>query len=474
MKLQAPTVGPIVGYTAANQARIWLRGDFQPTSEGYRRCFGAVRVAEMKPKSDEPAWGTPKYAKLPPHFDMTGVFVMTDLKAETEYAYQAGWFFAEAELESLAGNLDLDWTNARTSRFRTSTLDDTGSRAYIVGSCRYLLKLFGGLVFDERGDKVFASILEQIDTKNRPVDALLMIGDQIYADDLNFLSPDTTLDQFFSRYRDAFSQRHLGQLMSRVPTYMVLDDHEIEDNWPRNASEKDRLTLYPNAIHAYQVYQCSHSPLFEIDKNARITGTPDKFWYAFRDGGCEWFVMDARTERVWDAAPERRRMLKRSQLEALKKWLADGTGRAKLIVTSVPFFPDLEAESDDKWSGFAAERSEILDFILDKKIRKVAFLSGDVHCSFSAELTSPLDPAFKVISVVSSSFFWPYPHMDKGDFVLQGPLRSESPHSFKVGKASKVYATDNFMRITVDPKGLDIEIFERKGARLGNKIRREF
>src|SRR5205814_8707730 len=125
--------------------------------------------------------------------------------------------------------------------FRTGSADDQRSRSYIVGSCRYLLRIFGGSFFDSRGDKTFYSILDQMDsqTNPQPVDALIMVGDQIYADDLNFLAPDTSIDQYLERYRDAFTQPYLRELMSRVPTYMVLDDHEIEDNWPSKATQKD-------------------------------------------------------------------------------------------------------------------------------------------------------------------------------------------------------------------------------------------
>jgi alkaline phosphatase D len=72
--------------------------------------------------------------------------------------------------------------------------------------------------------------------------------------------------------------------MGRVPTYMVLDDHEIEYNWPSKATQKDLVMLYPHAIHSYQIYQCSHSPLFGLDENNRLNGTPDYFWYSFQDG----------------------------------------------------------------------------------------------------------------------------------------------------------------------------------------------
>ena len=435
MKIHKPSVGPIVGYTSATQVRIWLRGEFQQTPDGYRRCFGVVRLR----KQGTPAFGNPIYVKLPPHFDMTGVCVFTNLQPETTFEYQAGWFFAETELPNLDETQDLDWTEVVLPKltFRTGSANPLQSRSYAVGSCRYLLRLFGGKFFDERGDKVFRSILDQVDSKKRQIDAVIMTGDQIYADDLNIVSQDEATDQFLTRYQAVFSQMNIRELMSRIPTYMILDDHEIEDNWPSKATQKDWLTLYPSAIHAYQIYQCSHSPLFPLDPHGRLTGTLDRFWYAFRDGCCDCFVMDSRTERRWSDDPKRRKMISRHQMDALLAWLNDGSGHVKLVVTSVPFFPDPEADTDDKWAGFLDERTEILDFILTHKIRKVVFLSGDVHCSFSVELSCSTDPAFKVISVISSSFFWPYPHMEESDFCLKGDLKVATRLKAKLKTTSK-------------------------------------
>lgn len=455
MKLHEPTVGPIVGYASGNQVRLWLRGEFQKTPDGYRRCFGAVRLRAP----DDSDFGKPKYAKLPPHFDMTGVCVFPNLQPETTYEYQAGWFFAETELTNLDETQELNWTGVSTRTFQTGAVDPQQPRSYAFGSCRYLLRLFGGAFFDERGDKAFESILNQIDKQKQRIDALIMAGDQIYADDLNFLSPDDAIDEYLKRYRTVFSQSNVRKLMSRVPTYMILDDHEIEDNWPSNATEKDWLTLYPSAIHAYQIYQCSHSPLFALDQNNRLTGTLDRFWYSFQDGCCDCFVLDSRTERRWSDNPKNRTMMSDNQMEAVKAWLKDGSGRVKLLVTSVPFFPDLERENEDTWGGFLSERTELLDFILKSKIRKVVFLSGDVHCSFSSEVTCLSDPKFKVISVISSSFFWPYPHMDEGDFVVKGTLKTTSKTSYRVGNTSQVFSTDNFARLDITPKSISISFF---------------
>lgn len=474
MKVRKPTVGPIVGHASGGQARIWLRGEFQKTPDGYRRCFGVVRLRVQGATSSD--FGKPTFVKLPPYFDMTGVCAFTNLQSDTCYEYQAGWFFAETELTNLDDAQELDWTEVKNPilSFRTGSTNPLQSRSYAIGSCRYFLRLFGGEFFDERGDKAFRSILEQIDKTKRQIDAVIMAGDQIYADDLNFLSPDDAIDEYLARYRTVFGQPNVRELMSRVPTYMILDDHEIEDNWPSKATEKDWLTLYPSAIHAYQIYQCSHSPLFTLDQTDRLTGTLDRFWYSFQDGCCDCFVMDSRTERRWSEKPKQRRMITRRQMEALLNWLNDGSGRVKLVVTSVPFFPDLKSESDDTWGGFLEERTEVLDFILKKKVPKVVFLSGDVHCSFSVELKCSSDSAFKVISVISSSFFWPYPHMEDSDFVLKGKLKTTSKNSYRVENASIVFSTDNFARLDINPKSIDISFFERKGDQLGPTIPRRF
>ena len=155
-----------------------------------------------------------------------------------------------------------------------------------------------------------------------------------------------------------------------------------------------------------------------------------------------------------------------AQMTALLNWLNDASGRVKMVVTSVPFFPDLKSESDDKWSGFVPERTKILDFILSNKIAKVVFLSGDVHCSFNAELTSVKDPAFKVISIVFFLFFWPYPHMDAGEFGFEVQLYHYSKNLYMLVNPSAVFSTDNCARVKVNRNGMTISFFKRKGELL--------
>ncbi len=273
VRIERFDVGPILGAVSPNSARLWGRGPERRSEGTLRRAFGAARVRQ----TGRP-FGPTQYFKLSPVFDLTGVTVFQGLRPDTEYEYEIGTFFADAELDDLPAAVQPDWSDAHRSKFRTAARDRNAPRSFVFGSCRYLLRLFGGSFFDGRGDKTFRSINRQI-AAGRRTDAVLMLGDQIYADDLNFLAPDQGIDEYFKRYRDAFSQKHFANLVSRIPTYMTLDDHEIEDNWPARATSQDFMRKFPAAIHSYLTYQLSHSPLFPVGADGRLIEQPDRYWY---------------------------------------------------------------------------------------------------------------------------------------------------------------------------------------------------
>jgi alkaline phosphatase D len=444
--------------------RLWGRGELEETGSGPRRCFGVARLRRAGGR-----FGRAKFFKMNPNFDMSGVVIFDQLRPKRRYLYQMGWFFSDVEMNQLPQSRLIDWAGLPTYEFRTASEGDAEARSFVFGSCRYLLRLFGGAWFDDRGDKTFRSILEQIGD-GLQTDQIVMMGDQIYADDMAFIRPDQSLDDYNQRYRDAFSQPYIGELMSRVPTYMTLDDHEIEDAWPAEATTRDWVVKYPVAMHAYLTYQASHSPLFEVSGD-RISGVPDWYWYTFRDGCCDFFVSDTRTERLLSDVEAEREIISDEQMTALKGWLADGSGRVKFVVSAVPVFPEMRSDSQDKWGGFPRQRSELLDFIRDKDIRRVVFLSGDVHSSLSAELVSPGSaPGWKIVSIISSAFFWPYPHNRRREFLLDGEISSNySDDVYKVTNAGEVSPTDNFSRLTVDLEGVKVDVYSRKGDLLSSR-----
>ncbi|MET0410202.1 MAG: alkaline phosphatase D family protein [Polyangiaceae bacterium] len=456
MQLTEPTVGPILGAVSPSSARIFLRGELELVGQQPRWAHGAVRYK----KRGDSKFGAPRFVKLNSVFDMSGVAVLEGLEADTQYEYQAGWFFRDLDTKDLSATQELSWGTVPTWSFKTASANASAPRSFVVGSCRYLLRLLGGAILDERGDKTFEAIRNQIED-GRGVDALLMLGDQIYADDLR-VNGDRTVDDFYARYRDAFGTKHLRGLMQRVPTYMTLDDHEIEDGWPARATKSDYMYKYPAAMYGYQAYQLSHSPAFPVSQG-RIEGTPKRFWYSFSDGCADFFVTDCRTERLLGTGNDR--MVGVAQLDALKQWLSDGSGRIKFIASSVPPFG---VSGSDKWDAFSSQRNELLDHISDAKVRRVVFLSGDVHASFTTELVADNDPSFKVLSIVSSAFFWPLPGLHESHFQAEGALASNSAKGFRIRRRSPVQQRNNFTRVTCDLNKLTAQVYSRKGDDLGH------
>ena len=350
MKVLQLEVGPIVGETTPTRAKVFGSGARPPVNGSIRR---AHLVARYRP-AGKTQWQRVLYYKLNPNFDMSAVAVFEGLQANHAYEYQVGYIYSEIDSSEIDVENVLLWTDIPLCQFKTAASNKTAARSIVTGSCRYILRLFGGSWFDDRGDKTFRSILEQ--NTSKPIDLILMSGDQIYADDLNLVGADSGVDAFLKRYRLAFSQPHISKLMASIPTLMTLDDHEIEDNWPGSASPGDMVAKFPNAMHAYKIYQASHSPLTPVAAG-RIGSADEHLWYTHQDGCCDLFVTDSRTQRHLDSA---KRIMSVNQMNALKSWLNDGSGRVKIIVTSVPPW---ESESDDKWHGFIDQRDELIYWI---------------------------------------------------------------------------------------------------------------
>lgn len=95
------------------------------------------------------------------------------------------------------------------------------------------------------------------------------------------------------------------------------------------------------------------------------------------------------------------------------------------------------------------QREELLSHIERNQIKKVVFFSGDVHASFSAELVSPT--GLKLLSVVSSAFFWPYPHPSARHFQRRGSIDGGRAGTFKLQNVGRVISDDNFTRVRVTP-----------------------
>jgi alkaline phosphatase D len=246
---------------------------------------------------------------------------------------------------------------------------------------------------------------------------------------------------------------------------MILDDHEIEDNWPANKSNADDY-LYKNAIAAYELYQASHSPTYELLANGQVSKRLEKYWYQFSEGDIGWFVTDSRTRRNLSAND--RRILDEEQEQALLKWLINNPARVKFVVTSVMFYPDRKLHGDDAWKAFPEQRLRLLETIRTRGIKNVLFISGDVHGSLTSRLTHSEDPDFEVHTIVSSPLCNSklLPYAKASTFILDQALARTAAGDYRHELTSEVISQDNFAHLIVEAEQVRVNYHDRDGKPL--------
>ncbi|AJD48759.1 hypothetical protein S7S_11735 [Isoalcanivorax pacificus W11-5] len=467
MQVAAFSVGPLVGDCGRTSVRILGRADIAAATARGKAMLGRIQWRPRPvPGQGETDWTLPLAFRMNSNFDGSGVVVLNDLLPGVEYEYRAGWVTDE----NVAGE-QLDWARITPGRFRTAPADDTAPVSFLFGSCCYRFFDLNGLVSDDRADKTFGAMLTH-QRQYGDVDFVMLCGDQIYADPLNRLGAISAEEQYLSLYRKVFGQPNMRELMATTPTYMILDDHEIEDNWPASASKEDWVGKLPAALKAYQIYQASHGPAMPLDPSGRyLDCDPDHLWYSFRRGCVDMFVMDVRTERHLAETARERMMISGRQEQALVDWLLDGSDRVKLIVSPVVVFPDQRRwfRRKDAWEGFVAQRARILEVIRRNRLQRVAFLSGDVHASLVAALHSRQGGQdVTMYNLVCSGLFWPTalmafrwysPMVDGKGRLATGGLWSR----YRVELLKGLYSRDAFARVDVTRDGFRYRLYDRRG-----------
>lgn len=507
--LRPPSLGPIVGHTTTNSARIWIRG----ADIGEHRTVGvAALFSDQRQRA--------RYFRLHREYDRTGWIDFKNLDPEKEYRVRTGSLYVDSvdsDVSIADGDVfdrlppaskwidDLRSLPDQESEARFETFPQQiakGDRlSFVFGSCRY-----PGIFWQsKRADAIYGAIHERFANPGKGTKPrfLLMVGDQIYADLFNRLIPigrADTEDEFHERYMTAFGSRNMRKLLRHVPTYMILDDHEIEDNWVQGrVKRREQRVLFNLAIAAYMSYQWTHSP--------RSFGK--KLFYKFDCAGYPFFVMDGRTQRMRDDDDQRledNHMLGfprqdyhapgyMGQIDHLCQWLAaqqaSNGKRPKFVVSPSVFVPNTVVTvpkdkrwKSDSWPAFPDTRSRLLKTIVDHKVQNVIFLSGDVHCSNVAEIwfhkanakRAPLD--LKAFSITSSAFYWPFPFAD-GDplsFVHDSEKQNDeftfdTKTQGKVAmhyKAKNFEQDDNFTQVDFNPAANTITAtnFDKKGKQL--------
>ncbi len=341
---------------------------------------------------------------------------------------------------------------------------------------------------DERGLGVDALYAMAMRLCEKPAEdlphALLLLGDQIYAhkppfDTLDFIRSrrDTSkppgevvadFEEYARLYRDSWGDPAIRWLLSAVPSAMIFDDHEVDDDWNISESWVEEIRTYPwwdeqiiGGYASYWIYQhlgnlspeeLERDALFKKVKMADDAGpvlrefayrthrdTSGTQWSFCRDfGNTRLVLMDSRGARMLERG--HRSMVDADEWDWIRERTTGGFDHL-LLATSTPVLlgpgmhhlqtwneavcsgawgtwatgwaENIRRSQDlDHWSSFHESFVKLTDLIRavgagekGQPPASITILSGDVHYGYLAEATfSAGDVKSPVYQAVCSPF----------------------------------------------------------------------
>ncbi|MGA9872310.1 MAG: alkaline phosphatase D family protein [Rhodococcus sp. (in: high G+C Gram-positive bacteria)] len=393
-------LGPLVRYVGANHATFWFEFD-SPGTVRVRTGHGV--------EAQEDTWGI------------------------------HGHHYALVALDGLPPNSPVDyevtfdgvpvWPEAG-KRAAVHTVDAHGPVTLAFGSCRR-----GDNYSEESVKRIGSDALAGLGTRMLAQDpgewpqALLLLGDQVYADDpspeiIDKLrarraagdGPESArgtdaeneicdFEEYSWLYRESWGAEPVRTLLASVPTCMILDDHDLRDDWNSSASWRADIVTRPwwttrvvGAFSSYWVYQhlgnlsphelaedelyaSVRSAKSDADREAllaefslRVDEQPSTGrWSFYRDFGDTRLIMiDSRCSR--DLDPNDRAMVDELEWKWVRERALEASPRHLLFGSSLPYLmlPALhsmeqwnESVAQGGWGKLAAKVGEKLRIALD-------------------------------------------------------------------------------------------------------------
>ena len=261
-----------------------------------------------------------------------------------------------------------------------------------------------------------AAIAEEQD-----LDLVLHLGDYIYESHY-YPGPrqDTTgfnhdgnveyLPEYRQKYNLYKSDRDLQAMHAAHNFVSVWDDHEVEDNYAdglasshaqpgfTNNGHPRRISIQERRANGYQAY-------FNYMPRIRFDGERDRVYEHLRLGKLvDLIITDERQYRNQqpcddaqlvicpDQQNPNRTMLGIQQKSWFKQTLATSPQTWKLWANEVMLMGFQQAPqngaNNDQWDGYAAERRELLEFVLANNVKNLLPVTGDIHNFFVGTATT--------------------------------------------------------------------------------------
>ncbi len=314
--------GPMLGDITATSAKVWVR---TKGPETYHLIVG---------ENSKEAVETERIT-FSPENNFTGVFQIENLKPDTEVTC----FIRSDDVAFFPGE--------EAITFRTRPVEGAASS--------FKVAFGGGSGFVPEWEYMWDTI------RGFKPDAMLMLGDNVYIDQPEHIQ---THDYCYSRRQ---SRPEWRRFIREVPMYSIYDDHDfgVNDCVPGPEIEKP--------VWKRQVWNTFR----ENWANPGYGGGEKRpgCWYDFSIGDVQFFMLDGRYYRDLEGGS----MLGPVQRQWLLAGLSNSEATFKVVVSPVPFTPNIKPGSRDPWDGFPKEREKIFSHIETNRIDGVFLVCADRH-----------------------------------------------------------------------------------------------
>ena len=337
--------GPMVGHTTTTTARIWIETDapaavkvsyWLDPQQNYQRFLRRPVVKGI-------AQG--RTSDSAPH---TGVVELEDLKP--------GWLvYYELEIDGrpMRAQSPQAFGLMPPTILEGDPPDQLVEFSVATASCMYPAHL------------PVQPIWNQV-ARYRP-NALLLLGDNNYMpifEQAYEISEQVASFVMARSHRNLRDLRGLRTLLATTPTYGIWNDHDYGPNDSDRSFRWRQLSL-------------SLFKKYFPNPSAGLPKVPGIFT-SFQIADAEFFLLDDRTYRDPNHAPDRKQMLGPDQIEWLKSGLKSSNATFKILVSGGTLLVDRQTPGEH-WANFGDERNAFLNWLSQEGISGVLVVAGDWH-----------------------------------------------------------------------------------------------
>lgn len=332
---------------------------------------------------------------------------------------------------------------------------------FALGSCQYP----AGILYPTLAYRSFDRLASRLRDDGVKPSFAIFTGDQVYVDaTAGVFDPKNEYEIYAKKYEDLYANDTVRQVLRQLPSYTMLDDHEIDNDWQQINSSNDaeqkikrkrNQDLRYHGVNAYLKYQRGPSRIYNIET---YPGEDKIFiWYKFGVNDVNFFISDTRTGRQQRSATTNNwKIMLQEQFEALKNYLHEAKDQPVFIASPAIFLPRhheaigtaiYSSLNSDSWDGYPSSQTELLQYIVDHEIKNVVFLSGDEHisCVAKACIKRPDGKNVTIYSIHGSALHAPFPFANskKSDLLLEDHFSWDSSASGKYScTVDTVFAED--------------------------------